>query len=314
MYASVIIEYSVKKLDKEFIYMIPNDLKDKIKVGMKVLVPFGYQEVVGFVMELLENVDDTTYELKYITQIVDEKLVLNKELLDLGTFLSSSTLCTKISAFQTMLPSSLKVKKNTSNYDLYDEYIYIKDKEKVNNYIKEFENKMSKTVDALKEDYVTIRAGRANPHILDRLRVDYYGTPTPIQQVANVSVPEARMIQIQPWEASLIKDIEKAILVSDLGLTPNNDGKTIRLVFPELTEDRRKELAKDIKKKGDNAKVAIRNIRRDANDAIKKENKAGDISDDEAKNSEDEIQKITDKYIAMIDSAIDDKTKEILTV
>ena len=169
--------------------------------------------------------------------------------------------------------------------------------------IKDIEGRMQKSVDNLKEEYVTIRAGRANPHILDRLRVDYYGTPTPIQQVANVSVPEARMIQIQPWEASLIKDIEKA-----------NDGKTIRLVFPELTEDRRKELAKDIKKKGDNAKVAIRNIRRDANDAIKKENKAGDISDDEAKNSEDEIQKITDKYIAMIDSAIDDKTKEILTV
>lgn len=180
--------------------------------------------------------------------------------------------------------------------------------------IKDIEGRMQRSVDNLKEEYVTIRAGRANPHILDRLRVDYYGTPTPIQQVANVSVPEARMIQIQPWEASLIKDIEKAILVSDLGLTPNNDGKTIRLVFPELTEDRRKELAKDIKKKGDNAKVAIRNIRRDANDAIKKENKAGDISDDEAKNSEDEIQKITDKYIAMIDSAIDDKTKEILTV
>lgn len=180
--------------------------------------------------------------------------------------------------------------------------------------IKDIEGRMQKSVDNLKEEYVTIRAGRANPHILNRLRVDYYGTPTPIQQVANVSVPEARMIQIQPWEASLIKDIEKAILVSDLGLTPNNDGKTIRLVFPELTEDRRKELAKDIKKKGDNAKVAIRNIRRDANDAIKKENKAGDISDDEAKNSEDEIQKITDKYIAMIDSAIDDKTKEILTV
>ena len=180
--------------------------------------------------------------------------------------------------------------------------------------IKDIEGRMQKSVDNLKEEYVTIRAGRANPHILDRLRVDYYGTPTPIQQVANVSVPEARMIQIQPWEASLIKDIEKAILVSDLGLTPNNDGKTIRLVFPELTEDRRKELAKDIKKKGDNAKVAIRNIRRDANDAIKKENKAGDISDDEAKNSEDEIQKITDKYIAMIDSAIDEKTKEILTV
>lgn len=151
MYASVIIEYSVKKLDKEFIYMIPNDLKDKIKVGMKVLVPFGYQEVVGFVMELLENVDDTTYELKYITQIVDEKLVLNKELMDLGTFLSSSTLCTKISAFQTMLPSSLKVKKNTSNYDLYDEYICIKDKEKVNNYIKEFENKRKSQVSILKD-------------------------------------------------------------------------------------------------------------------------------------------------------------------
>ena len=180
--------------------------------------------------------------------------------------------------------------------------------------IKEIEERMQKSVDNLKDEYSTIRAGRANPHILDRLRVDYYGTPTPIQQVANVSVPEARMIQIQPWEASLIKEIEKAILTSDLGLTPNNDGKTIRLVFPELTEDRRKELAKDIKKKGDNAKVAIRNIRRDANDVIKKDNKAGDISDDEAKNSEDEIQKITDKYIGIIDCAIDDKTKEILTV
>ena len=178
----------------------------------------------------------------------------------------------------------------------------------------QYEEKMTKTVENLEGEYATIRAGRANPHVLDKFKVDYYGTPTPLQQVAYVSVPEARMIQIQPWEASLIKDIEKAILVSDLGLTPNNDGKTIRLVFPELTEDRRKELAKDIKKKGDNAKVAIRNIRRDANDAIKKENKAGDISDDEAKNSEDEIQKITDKYIAMIDSAIDDKTKEILTV
>mgnify|MGYP000436738676 FL=1 len=180
--------------------------------------------------------------------------------------------------------------------------------------IKDIEGRMQKSVDNLKDEYGSIRAGRANPHVLDKLKVDYYGTPTPLQQVGNISVPEARMIQIQPWEASLIKDIEKAILVSDLGLTPNNDGKTIRLVFPELTEDRRKELAKDIKKKGDNAKVAIRNIRRDANDAIKKENKAGDISDDEAKNSEDEIQKITDKYIAMIDSAIDDKTKEILTV
>lgn len=180
--------------------------------------------------------------------------------------------------------------------------------------LREFEDKMAKSVDALKEEYVTIRAGRANPHILDKIKVDYYGTPTALQQVANISVPEARMIQIQPWESSLIKDIEKAILVSDLGITPNNDGKVIRLVFPELTEDRRKELAKDVKKKGDNAKVAIRNIRRDANDAFKKQNKANEISDDELKNAEDEIQKLTDKYVAAIDKAIDEKTKEILTV
>ena len=165
--------------------------------------------------------------------------------------------------------------------------------------IKEYEDKMKKSVDSLKEDYTTIRAGRANPHILDKIKVDYYGTPTSLQQVANISVPEARMIQIQPWEASLIKDIEKAILVSDLGLTPNNDGKVIRLIFPELTEERRKELAKDVKKKGDNAKVAIRNVRRDANDTVKKENKAGELSDDEAKNLEDDVQKLTDKYIAL---------------
>lgn len=180
--------------------------------------------------------------------------------------------------------------------------------------MKEFEEKMGKSVDALQEDYATIRAGRANPHILDKIKVDYYGTPTSLQQVANISVPEARMIQIQPWEASLIKDIEKAILVSELGITPNNDGKVIRLVFPELTEDRRKELAKDIKKKGDNAKVAIRNIRRDANDAFKKMNKDGELSDDELKGKEDEVQKLTDKYVDMIDKAIDEKTKEILTV
>ncbi len=180
--------------------------------------------------------------------------------------------------------------------------------------IKEFEDKMSKSVDALQEEYSSIRAGRANPHILDKIKVDYYGTPTSLQQVANISVPEARMIQIQPWESSLIKDIEKAILVSDLGITPNNDGKVIRLVFPELTEDRRKELAKDVKKKGDNAKVAIRNIRRDANDAFKKMSKAGELSEDELKGKEDEVQKLTDKYIAMIDKAIDEKSKEILTV
>ena len=180
--------------------------------------------------------------------------------------------------------------------------------------IKEYEEKMSKSLDTLKEEFSSIRAGRANPHILDKIKVDYYGAPTSLQQVANISVPEARMIQIQPWESSLIKEIEKAILVSDLGITPNNDGKVIRLVFPELTEDRRKELAKDVKKKGDNAKVAIRNIRRDANDSLKKANKAGELSDDELSNSEDEVQKITDKYTALVDKAIEEKTKEILTV
>ncbi len=180
--------------------------------------------------------------------------------------------------------------------------------------IKEFEEKMNKTLEALNDEYATIRAGRANPHILDKIKVDYYGTPSSIQQVANVSVPEARMIQIQPWESSLIKEIEKAIMISDIGITPNNDGKVIRLVFPELTEDRRKELAKDVKKRGDNAKVAIRNVRRDANDAFKKMNKASEISDDELKNKEDEVQKLTDKYINAIDKAIDEKSKEILTV
>lgn len=180
--------------------------------------------------------------------------------------------------------------------------------------LKEFEQKMQKSVDALKEEYVTIRAGRANPHILDKIKVDYYGTPISLQQVANISVPEARMIQIQPWESNLIKEIEKAILVSDLGITPNNDGKVIRLVFPELTEDRRKELAKDVKKKGDNAKVAVRNIRRDANDVFKKQSKANEISEDELKDAEDQIQKLTDKYIAAVDKTIEDKTKEILTL
>ena len=148
----------------------------------------------------------------------------------------------------------------------------------MNEKIKVFDEKMGKSVDSLKEEYSTIRAGRANPHLLDKLRVDYYGTPSPIQSVANISVPEARVIQIQPWEAKMIKEIEKAILASDLGLTPSNDGKVIRLVFPELTEDRRKELAKDVKKKAESTKVAVRNIRRDANDVIKKAEKAGEIS------------------------------------
>jgi ribosome recycling factor len=143
-----------------------------------------------------------------------------------------------------------------------------------------YEEKMVKVLDALAVEFGTIRAGRANPHILDKLRVEYYGSPTPLQSVANISVPEARMIQIQPWESSLIKEIEKAIMCSDIGITPNNDGKVIRLIFPELTEDRRKELAKDIKKKGESAKVNVRNIRRDANDANKKANKANEISED----------------------------------
>ena len=180
--------------------------------------------------------------------------------------------------------------------------------------IKEFEDRMKKSIDALYDEYSSIRAGRANPHILDKIRVDYYGTPSPLQSVANISVPEARIIQIQPWEASLIKEIEKAILISDLGITPNNDGKVIRLTFPELTTERRKELAKDIKKEGENAKVAIRNIRRDANDDVKKQNKAGDISDDEAKNLEDDVQKLTDKFIKKVDDAVEVKTNEVMTV
>ena len=176
-----------------------------------------------------------------------------------------------------------------------------------------FDEKMGKTMNNLAEEFGGIRAGRANPHVLDKLRVDYYGTPTAIQQVANVSVPEPRMIQIQPWEASMVKEIEKAILTSDLGINPTNDGKTVRLLFPELTEERRKELAKDVKKKGENAKVAIRNIRRYANDSFKKLAKE-DVSEDEIKQLEDQAQKMTDKYIADVDRAVEAKTKEILTV
>lgn len=177
-----------------------------------------------------------------------------------------------------------------------------------------YKEKMEKSCEALITEYASIRAGRANPHILDKLKVDYYGTPTPIQQVANISVPEARMIQIQPWEKSLIKAIEKAIQVSDIGINPNNDGKTIRLVFPELTEERRKELVKDVKKKGEAVKVAVRNIRRDANDTIKKLQKANEMSEDDQEQAEDEIQKMTDKYITKIEGIIEEKSKEILTV
>lgn len=177
-----------------------------------------------------------------------------------------------------------------------------------------YKEKMEKSLSNLQDEYISIRAGRANPHILDKIQVDYYGTPSSLQTVANVSVPEARMILIQPWEASLIKEIEKAILASDLGLTPANDGKAIRLSFPELTEERRKELVKDVKKKGEGAKVAVRNIRRDANDAIKKQNKANEISEDEQKQLEDQIQKLTDQFISKIDDAIEAKSKEIMTV
>ena len=180
--------------------------------------------------------------------------------------------------------------------------------------LKQFEEKMVKSVESLENEYSNIRAGRANPNILNNIKVEYYGVPTPLQQVGNVSVPEARTIVITPWETSLLKEIEKAILCSDLGLTPNNDGKSIILNFPELTEERRKDLVKDIKKKGENAKVAVRNIRRDANDHIKKQLKANEISEDEQKDYEEKVQKLTDKYVDQIEKTIENKSKEILTV
>ena len=179
--------------------------------------------------------------------------------------------------------------------------------------LQQYDEKMKKTVEYLEADYATIRAGRANPHVLDKLKVDYYGTPTPIQQVGNITVPEARIIQIAPWEKSLIKAIEKAILTSDLGLNPSNDGSVIRLVFPELTEERRKDLVKEVKKKGEAAKVAVRNIRRDANDMLKKLGKT-DVSEDEIAELEDSVQKMTDKFIKKVDEAVEVKSKEILTV
>ena len=180
--------------------------------------------------------------------------------------------------------------------------------------ISSYESKMEKSVANMREEYITIRAGRANPHLIDKIKVDYYGTPSPINSVANVSVPEARIIQIQPWEAKMIKEIEKAINMSDIGINPTNDGRVIRLVFPELTEDRRKELVKDIKKKGEDAKVAIRNIRRDANDLAKKLGKASEISEDVQKQIEEDINKITEKNVGDIDKMIESKSKEIMTV
>ncbi|EGG84706.1 ribosome-recycling factor [Lachnospiraceae bacterium 2_1_46FAA] len=183
----------------------------------------------------------------------------------------------------------------------------------MNERVKAFDEKMTKSYNSLVGELATIRAGRANPHVLDKLTVDYYGVPTPIQQAANISVPEPRMIQIQPWEKSMVKEIEKAILTSDIGINPTNDGSVIRLVFPELTEERRKELAKDVKKKGEQAKVAIRNIRRDGNDTFKKL-KGTEVSEDEIKDLEDELQKLTDKYIKDIDKAVEEKSKEVMTV
>ena len=184
----------------------------------------------------------------------------------------------------------------------------------MNERLKPFEEKMKKTIGNLDGELSAIRAGRANPNVLNKIMVDYYGTPTPIQQVANVSVPEARMIQIQPWEKKMVREIEKAIMTSDLGINPTNDGTTVRLLFPELTEDRRKELVKDVKKKGEGAKVAVRNIRRDANDLLKKLEKGGEITEDELADGEDQIQKLTDKMIAKVDKAVEEKTAEIMTV
>lgn len=179
--------------------------------------------------------------------------------------------------------------------------------------LKVYEDKMTKAFDYLAADFAAIRAGRANPHVLDKIRVDYYGTPTPIQQVGNITVPEPRMIQIAPWEKTLIRNIEKAILASDVGITPSNDGAVIRLVFPELTEERRKDLVKEVKKKGEEGKVAIRNIRRDGNDAFRKLAKE-DVSEDQIKQLEEKLQKLTDRFIKDIEGLVEEKSKEILTV
>ena len=179
--------------------------------------------------------------------------------------------------------------------------------------IKSYEERMEKTVNYLQTDLQAVRAGRANPHVLDKIRVDYYGSPTPIQQVANISVPEARIIQIAPWE-KMIKEISRAIAASDIGINPTNDGNTIRLVFPELTGERRKQLSKDVKKMGEESKVALRNIRRDGNDAFKKLKKTEDVSEDVVSELQDDLQKVTEKYIKKIDKMIEEKTKEIMTL
>jgi ribosome recycling factor len=177
-----------------------------------------------------------------------------------------------------------------------------------------FEDKMNKSVNVFERDLETIRAGRANPRVLDKLSVDNYGVPAPISQVANISVPEPRLLQIAPWDPSMVKAIEKAIASSDLGINPGNDGKVIRLIFPELTEERRRDLSKDVKKRGDDSKVAIRNIRREAVDVAEKAEKASTITEDELKKARDDIQKLTDRKIEEIDKIVEAKTKEIMTV
>ncbi len=176
------------------------------------------------------------------------------------------------------------------------------------------EEKMKKTISVLKSDLSTLRAGRANPTMLDRIKIDYYGSPCPLSQVANISAPEPRVLVISPWEKSLIKEIEKAILVSDLGINPSNDGSVIRLVVPELTEETRKNLVKVVKKTGEEAKVALRSVRRDANDKIKALKKDGDITEDELKNAEDKVQKTIDVYVKEVDSLITAKEKEIMSI
>ena len=177
-----------------------------------------------------------------------------------------------------------------------------------------FEEKMIKSISVFEENLSEIRAGRANPAILNKIMIDYYGTPTPINQVAGISVPEARMIVIQPWDASVLKEIEKEILKSDIGINPNNDGKVIRLTFPELNEERRKEIVKDIRKMSEEAKVAIRSIRRDAIDEAKTMQKNSEMSEDELKVAEDKIQKLTDKYVEEIDKILDKKEKEVMSI
>lgn len=178
----------------------------------------------------------------------------------------------------------------------------------------EIKNKMNKTISVFSENLSEVRAGRANPAILNKVKVDYYGVPTPISQVAGISVPEARLIVIQPWDTSILKEIEKEILKADLGINPNNDGKVIRLAFPELNEERRKEIVKEIKKMAEEAKIAVRGIRRDAIDVCRKQQKDSEITEDELKSAEEEIQKITDKNIDEIDKILENKEKEVMSI